>query len=123
VYQTDIFQLLSTMHPDSRRVQKLLHCKATHILYVQYLRRLIKSAGFQMEDTIEREGKVYSMLWHSECRIEMTYPLLSSEGAIDLWMQEIEGCTSEMVDKAIKFLDSTYLCELPCPTHIWNFEP
>jgi hypothetical protein len=38
-------------------------------------------------------------------------------------MWEIEVCTFDMVDEAIRFLDPTYLCELPCPTHIWNFKP
>jgi hypothetical protein len=76
-----------------------------------------------MEDTVEREGKVYGVLWRSGCRTEMTYPLLFSEGAIELWMREIEGCTYDMVKEAIRFLDPTYLHELPCPNHIWNFEP
>jgi hypothetical protein len=76
-----------------------------------------------MEDTVDREGKVYGVLWHNGCRTQMSYPLLSSEGTIILWMREIEGCTSDMVDEAIRFLNPVHLHKLPCPTYIWNFEP
>jgi hypothetical protein len=37
--------------------------------------------------------------------IEMLYPLMLSKGAIELWMREMEGCNTEMVDEAIRFLN------------------
>jgi hypothetical protein len=79
--------------------------------------------SLQMENTVVREGEVYGVLWRNEVNTEMSYPLMSSEGAIEIWMRELESCTTEMVDEAMRFLNPQYLRELPCPTYIWDFEP
>jgi hypothetical protein len=79
--------------------------------------------SLQMENTVVREGEVYGVLWRNEVNTEMSYPLMSSEGAIEIWMRELESCTTEMVDEAMRFLNPQYLRELPCPAYIWDFEP
>jgi hypothetical protein len=79
--------------------------------------------SLQMESTVVREGEVYGVLWRNRVNTKMSYPLMSSEGAIEIWMRELESCTTEMVDEAMRFLNLEYLRKLPCPAHIWDFQP
>jgi hypothetical protein len=36
-----------------------------------------------MESTVVREGEVYGVLWRNRVNTKMSYPLMSSEGAIE----------------------------------------
>jgi hypothetical protein len=76
-----------------------------------------------MENTVVREGEVYGVLQRNMVNTEMSYLLISSKGAIEIWMKEIESYITEMVDEGIRFMNPQYLCELLYPAHIWNFEP
>jgi hypothetical protein len=61
--------------------------------------------SLQMESTVVRKGKVYGVLRHNRINTEMLYPLMSSKGAIEIWMTELESYTTKMVDEAMRFLN------------------
>jgi hypothetical protein len=73
-----------------------------------------------MENIIIREGEVYDVLRRNGINTQMWFSLMSSEGAIDIWMRETKSCTTEMMDEAIRFMNPQYLCEFPCPSYIWD---
>jgi hypothetical protein len=70
-----------------------------------------------------RSTEDYPMLWRNGRTVQMTYSVASLQGAIEMWMSEVQGCEDHYIDISIMRLEKGILERHDIPCGIWDISP
>jgi hypothetical protein len=65
----------------------------------------------------------YPMLWRNGKMVQMSYRVDSLQGAVEMWMSEVQGCEDFYIDISIMRLEKDILARHDIPCGIWDIYP